>query len=253
MKSNNLKYYTSYRFRFNRNSWTFRNYSSCFSSLFYGINDNNNNGELRVFICTDDSLNKKNQNNICLLSKSSVKKYINWISEISGLKLKIYKPNKIDINNEMDTNGFYIGVKFKDNTKYEVKLIATLIRQLYEVPFNLQLKTAFLMNRLKEFKHLDFSERLCIAINSFISDDNRSVHSSYYGNHVILINNKDIKGRYNYAKKNLTNVETFYKTKDINTKTIQIYNENELCCNLEKGKINKKLRETLNYNYNLMK
>lgn len=253
MRINGFSYLTMYDFKLDHYSEYFKSISSsCFSTLFGRSDTLHNNGFFRTFIYKDDSMNKEYKDNYCLLSNYHIRKYIKWLSEISGVKLKIMNPRKSDVDNEFKGNGFFVKAIFKDNTSYEVKLIPTMIRMLYEVPFNIQLKTATLMGRLKEFKHLDFSERLCIAINSIRNYSFREVHSPYYDARVRLTNNDSIKKKY-IQSLNKNKVSDFYSHHDLYVKTLIIEDNQKIINDLENNIINEEYKKILLDNYNLIK
>lgn len=253
MRISGFSYLTMYDFKLDHYSEYFKSISSsCFSALFGRSNALHNNGFFRTFIYKDDSMNKEYKDNYCLLSDYYIRKYIKWLSEISGVELKIMNPRKSDVDNGFKGNGFFVKAIFKDNTGYEVKLIATMIRMLYEVPFNIQLKTATLMGRLKEFKHLDFSERLCITFNSIRNYSFREVHSPYFDAQVSLINNDNIKKKYSQSL-NKNRVSDFYKSHNLDVETLIIDENQKIINDLEKNIINEEYKKILLDNYNLIK
>jgi hypothetical protein len=215
MVTNCLNYTTNYYYSINSNELTFKNYI-CFAELYgktnYLLNLPDNYGKLGVKIYFSKELNSQMYDNYCLLNDEELKEYLLWIKKTTGFNLKV--SNKIQIDDHIeDLNYKILSVKYTKKYPYEIKLIAALIRNLYEFPYNVMIKSALLMKNNEEFQHLDYTQRFCISVNS-ISGYNTG-HSIFTGQGTDLYDNKSIRKRYLKAKKSERNVEYFmYKRKD---------------------------------------
>ncbi len=143
-----------------------------------------------------------------------------------------------------------VQMSFKDVYPYEMRLMLTFVRNMYESTYSLQLKTAFLMKNIKEFKNLDFHQRLSIAVNS--------IHARGYGHSNYEISMEfstieDILGRYKKIVCKARSVNNFYKRIEINFDMFKHYMDNQSCLDLIDNKISDNIMEKLIYNYNLIK
>ena len=209
MITRSLSYTTNYYYSLNSKELNFHNYA-CFSSLYKQTMtlpfDSKNYGSLGVKVYFDKELNNEMRDNYCLLDDSELQEYIKWIKETTGFNFKIC--DKIEINDGFsDFNHRILRVEFKKRYPYEIRLISALIRNIYEFPYNVMVKSAFLMNNIEEFKHLDYTQRFCIAVNSI--DGYNTGHSVFSYDGVDFYNGKSIKERYLESKGNEKNVQSF--------------------------------------------
>jgi len=213
MVINCLNYTTNYYYAINSDELVFRNYV-CFAEMYrktqYLSQTPSNFGQLGVKVYFSKELNNQMHDNYCLLNDEKLKEYLLWIKKTTGFNLKV--SNKVQINDGIeDLNYKILSVKFTKKYPYEIKLIAALIRNLYEFPYNVMIKSAFLMKNHEEFQHLDYTQRFCVAVDS-ISGYNTG-HSTFSRYGTDLYDNKSIRKRYLKAKKLERNVEYFmYKT-----------------------------------------
>jgi len=250
MNTNGLNYCTNYSYRFNSDEIENCN-ASCFNDLY---RRSKNLSKISGFIATkvffDKKLNENCKNNYCLLNDSEVKKYLEWIEFVT--EFKVEESNEFPVIDKISSAKFKIfTTKFEDKFSYEVRLIPALIRNMYEFPFNEIVKTAFLMETYAEFIDLDFTERLCVSINSTRRND--CGHSIFNGNSVFLYSNESIRFRYLDNKSKLVNVNGFLEL-DIELELAKVdYFDGE--CNLieESQELSKGFREVLISNYKSMK
>ena len=265
MITNALNYKCLYYYKLNKDELVFRK-GLCFSDLYRvtkmlpGRNINSGTIGIKVFFSKD--LNNRMINNYCLLNDLELKHYMQWIKNTTGFNLTKYNRTKIfdDIN---DDNYKILRVRFKDKYPYEIRLIAALVRNLYEFPSNVMVKSAFIMKNYKEFKNLDFTQRLCIAINSICGYN--TGHTVFCYNGTDFYNNKSIKERYEEAKSTENNVQYFMR-KINKIEFERIYSdghyhknedeEDEECSifdSLEEDYISDEYMEILQKNYKIMK
>ena len=210
MEINNLNYLATYKWKLNNNEERTITSGACFSSLYgesRGLPGNPiNSGTVSIKVYFSKEMNLDMIDNYCLLSESELTEYIEWIKKITKFNVRISKKDDIK-NNYHYTNYKIITLRFTKKMPYEIRLICALIRNLYECPFNIMVKTAFLMGNLDEFKDLDFTERLCISINSITGY--REVHSAFEGSGTNFYDNKSLRKRYLKAAKTEMNVNGF--------------------------------------------
>lgn len=253
MKLNYLSYCNKYQFRVN--DYTSLNINSvCFGDLFKKLERvNTNSGTLRIWFASDDKLNKKGWSNYCLLTEKELKFYFSWVKYVTGLDFSYKKLDKIEIEST-ECNGYVVNLKFKNKSAYLIKLFATLIRNVYEKPFNIQLKTAMLLNEYSGFKNLDFTSRLMISVASITDDDNRDVHASYYPYHSQkLIKKQKLKDRVSKRRLQDNVSGTFPDYDKKYFKKIVIENNNDIFLSLENNSISEQLLEKLKQNYKIIK
>ena len=264
MITNALNYKCLYYYKLNKDELVFRKYL-CFSDLYRvtkmlpGRNINSGTIGIKVFFSKD--LNNRMINNYCLLNDLELKHYMQWIKNTTGFNLTKYNRTKI-FDNINDDNYKILRVRFKDKYPYEIRLIAALVRNLYEFPSNVMVKSAFIMKNYKEFKNLDFTQRLCIAVNSIFGYN--TIHTVFSYGGTDFYNNKSIKARYEKAKFTENNVEYFMlKTNQIKLERTYAYghdkNNNEedeetsMFNSLEEDYISDEYMEILQKNYKIMK
>ena len=256
-----MNYHTSYAWKINKGEYSYRRNAACFASLYSDTrqisNKRKNNGCILVKIYFDKKSNVDRVDNYCLLNDVELKEYFDWINKITKFNLRISKT--IQLNDKMDEyESKVITTKFSKKTPYEIRLICALIRNLYENPYNIMIKSAFLMKSMEEFSELDFTERLCISINS-ISGYN-SGHSIFEGRGVGFYNNKSLRKRYLLAAKVENNVNGFM-LKNIQVEFDRIYcgdtesndSDDSVFSPLEKDVMPNMLRNKLIKNYELIK
>ena len=260
MVGNGLNYHTSYSWRLNDGDEKATNWV-CFSELYRDTRqldyDSKNNGRLSVKVYFDPEFNNINKDNYCLLNDIELKEYFDWIRKITKFNLRISKT--IRLNDKMEGyESKVITTKFTKKTPYEIRLISALIRNLYESPYNVMIKSAFLMKDMDEFKELDLTERMCISMSS-ISGYNTG-HSTFDSGGTGFYNNKSLRKRYLTASKIENNVNGFM-LKKTDIKFDRIYcgetesndSDESVFSPLEKDIMPNKLRNKLIKNYELIK
>ena len=260
MVNNGLNYHTIYSWSLNGSGEEMRNWV-CFSELYRCTRKIDegpvNDGRISIKVYFDPEFNAINKDNYCLLNDGELKEYFDWINKITKFNLGVSKT--IQLNDKMDKyESKVITTKFSQKTPYEIRLICALIRNLYENPYNIMIKSAFLMKSMEEFSELDFTERLCISINS-ISGYN-SGHSTFGGYGVGFYNNKSLRKRYLLAAKVENNVNGFM-LKNIQVEFDRIYcgdtesndSDDSVFSPLEKDVMPNMLRNKLIKNYELIK
>ena len=260
MVNNGLNYHTVYSWKFNNDEEQYRD-GVCFASLYskcYNLIDRaGNSGRISIKVYFDKKYNVNSNDNYCLLNDEELNEYFDWIKKITKFNLKISKTIQLNDNLDQYSNKV-ITVKFTKKTPYELKLICALVRNLYECPYNIMVKAAFLMKDLIEFKELDFTQRLCIAIDS-ISGYNTG-HSTFESGGVDLYNDKSLRKRYCKAARTERNVNGFM----LNEKNIKFNKyyygnmvdedtEENIFDTLEENYISNEFKKILIQNYKIIK
>lgn len=262
-----MNYHTSYGWLINKENYSYRKNAACFASLYADTrrmnNKRKNRGYILVKIYFDKNSNMNMIDNYCLLNEVELKKYFNWIKKITGFNLKLSDDNQIAESYER-YNYKIIKVKFARRSAYEIRLICALIRNLYECPYNIMVKSAFLMKDLDEFKYLDFSQRFSIVVNS-ISGYNTG-HSVFSYDGALYYNDKSLKERYLAATESENNVNQFmlyHKFKNIKFDKYSYYetkNQDEdeddyetIFDTLEEDYISNEFKDILIGNYKIIK
>jgi hypothetical protein len=106
------------------------------------------------------------------------------------------------------------------------------------------------MKNIKEFKKLDFHQRLSIAVNSI--EASGYGHSNYMGN-IGFCNEKEIVDKYDKIVCKTKCVNEFYEAIDVNFSKFSLYENSESFAKLIEDTICDSLIEKLIYNYNLIK
>jgi hypothetical protein len=173
-------------------------------------------GNVNIFVnkSLDFIVNKQNDN-YCILDKNELNYYLRFLNKFNDNMVV----KKVKAKSHISNDNFTIELLFKNVRPYEIRLMMALVRNMYEVSYSLQTKLAFLMKNLKEFKKLDFSERLCLSINS-ISVRGYG-HSIYGANNVKLINNNDLIERYKIIVPFETEVNNFLQDDSKNYEIIR--------------------------------
>lgn len=257
MVTNGLNYTTNYYHSLNDSPLEFNNWV-CFSSLYNKTSRMpsypNVKGNIGIKVYFSKELNKLYYDNYCLLNEDELSEYIEWIKKITKFNIKI--SDKIQITDKIDNYDHKIlTVKFTKKYPYETRLICASIRSLYECPYNLMIKTAFLMKSHEEFSNLDFTERFCIAINS-ISGYN-TTHSIFYYYGVDLYNDKSLRKGYCQKIGRELNVQNFMLKDSENENYSRIYyskdSNNNIFNNIENNKIIDNFKKVLITNYKITK
>lgn len=246
MNTNYLNYYNYYKYKINLDDKFQNGEYICFSQVYPKLYKFNNNGVIYLFVNQDKTLNEQSVDNYCILSSKEINQYIKWLNEMTGIDIK----KVAAIKGHKGEKGFSVRITMNNNYAFEIRLLLALIRNMYEWTFNVQLKTAFLMEGLDEFKHLDLSERICIANNSI--HDSNSNHSTHQYSNCVMINNEKFIEQYNNKKSVKFNVHDFYNYKG-KFKTEDWNEIRETSNKAESGVISDLLKETLINNYELMK
>lgn len=255
MKFNYLSYYNKYKYKINdRDDFGDYDEASCFSSLFNCCDGNDNNsGELKIWMCSDKTLNNSLKSNFVILNEKELKFYFNWVRFISGFKFRVIK--KTFTTGNKIVSGYMISSKFKNKSGYEVKTFATLIRNAYEAPFNVQVKVALNLNNVKELKSLDFTQKMILAMNSIQGTDNREVHAIYNPcRECKLTKRSELKKRFILNNKTrqryVSNLLLIHN--ETAPKKLTLINDGTFD-NIENGVINKELCDLLIDNYKKQK
>lgn len=209
MVINALNYNTVYKYSFNNLLDLFVN-DVCFSSLYRASrnlsNSKVNSGILHIKVFFSKELNDNYVDNYCLLNEIELQEYLNWIKKITKFNIKISKKDEFtDRTDELKYK--ILSIKFTKRMPYEIKLICALVRNLYECPYNIMVKTAFLLKNHEEYANLDFTERLCITINSIAGYN--TGHSTFSDDGVDWYNDKSLRNRYCKAARTEMNVNGF--------------------------------------------
>ena len=260
MVNNGLNYHTVYSWSLNGSVEKIKDWV-CFSELYRGTRKINggptNSGKISIKVYFDPKFNAINKDNYCLLNDRELKEYFDWINKITKFNLRISKT--IQLNDGMSRyESRVITTKFSKKTPYKIRLICALIRNLYENPYNIMIKSAFLMKSMEDFSKLDFTERLCISINSIYGYN--TGHSIFESSGVEFYNNKSLRKRYLLAAKVENNVNGFMP-KNIQVEFDRIYygdtesedSDDSIFSPLEKDIMPNKLRNKLIKNYELIK
>ena len=264
MEINSLNYLATYKWRLNHNEERIRYDAVCFSSLYYEcrnlINNSVNSGVISVKVYFSREMNRNMVDNYCLLNDVELMEYIEWIKKITKFNIRISKGTDIK-NNYNDTNYKIITVKFTKKMPYEIKLICALIRNIYECPYNIMVKTAFLLKSNVIFENMDFTERFCMAINSIAGYN--TGHSSFSYDGVDMYNDKSLRKRYLKAARTENNVNGFM-LKSNQIKLNRFYfdshdrdddsdDEENMFDSLEEDVISEEFMEVITRNYKIMK
>ena len=251
MITNGLNYATHHFYKISREPLEFIN-DVCFSQMYRRSSKLNPSkkisAKLGVKVFFDKELNNKFVDNYCLLNEREVSEYLNWVKYITGISIK---ESKTLISDSIESTDFKVyEVNIRNRYPYELRTIAGLIRNMYEMPFNIMVKIAFLMKFHDEFKTLDFTERLSVAINSI--HGYREVHAMFSQKGVLFLNNKQFKARYAEYKGKLMNVCEFFNNK-VTTPEVRIkytdYDETGFWDCLEKDIISDEIKKILVINY----
>ena len=264
MEINSLNYLATYKWKLNNNEEEVRYDSVCFASLYnQSRNLSNipvNSGVISIKVYFSREMNRNMVDNYCLLNDVELMEYIEWIKKITKFNIRISKGADIK-NNYNDTNYKIITVKFTKKMPYEIRLICALIRNLYECPYNIMVKTAFLLKNDAVFENMDFTERFCIGINSI--SGYRTVHSTFYDDGVDMYTNKSLRKRYLKAAKTEMNVNGFMLKLDgvklnrfhFNSHEINNNDDDEgnIFDSLEENIISEEFMDVITKNYKIIK
>ena len=258
MVINCLNYKCLYYYKFNKEEIVFQDWV-CFSNMYgktRGMTIRNiNSGKIGIKVYFSKDLNIKMIDNYCLLNDNELKEYFNWIRKITGFSIK--ESNKIKITDKLeDSNYKTFVIKFRNRYPYEIRLIAALIRSIHECPYNIMVKIACLMKNYEEFNNLDFTQRFCIAINTFCGyNDN---HSIFNRTEVEFLNDKLLRKTSFQNRGIFTNVNSFIGAsynKLVNRiyYKLEQYEDSPFFNDLENDLINDELKLILIDNYKIMK
>ena len=264
MEINNLNYLATYKWKLNNNEERTITSGVCFSSL-YGESRRMpdtpiNSGTISIKVYFSKEMNEGMVDNYCLLNESELAEYIKWIKKITKFNIRISQKDDIK-NNYHDTKYKIITLRFTKKMQYEIRLICALIRNLYECPYNIMVKTAFLLKNDAVFKNMDFTERFCIGINS-ISGYNTG-HSTFYVSGVDIYTDKSLRKRYLKAAKTEMNVNGFMLKSDgvklnrfhFNSHEINDIDDDEenIFDSLEEDIISEEFMDVITENYKIIK
>ena len=247
MKTNYLSYYTYYKYKVNNVLSNSPDYTSCFSDIYRSLKDINN-GEIKIFINKDPKLNSNGIDNYCLLTMDEVSEYINWLNIVTGINLFISTDADDVLTRSRNSDSyFFVNILLNNNTKFEVKFILALIRDMYEYSFNIQIKTAFLMKSVEELSLLDLSERICLSKNCIPMLNNN--HSTYIDPIKLTTTSKFIY-RYNEIKDSTGYIQNFYHKNGETSTNLRLENISD---NVESGKLTEDIISNLIKKYNEFK
>ena len=263
MVINALNYKTVYSWSIN-NSEEHTISGVCFAGLYSDVARNlshtkTNFGKINIKVYFSRYRNQDAEDNYCLLNDIELKEYIEWIKKITKFNIKISKKIKI-VDYCDDLNYKMLSIKFTKRMPYEIKLICALVRNLYECPYNIMVKTAFLLKNHEEYANLDFTERFCIAINSITGYN--TGHSTFQYEGVDWYNDKSLRNRYCKAARTEMNVNGFMlKNNRLNydRNYFDSHDRNDedddstIFDSLEEDYISNKYMEILQKNYKIMK
>lgn len=227
--------------------------SICFGTIFSKLENHEENynsklsGTITLFVNKDPEFAKSNRrDNYCILTRNEINYYLRFLNKFSeNIKIK-----KVDYHKELSNDNFGIKMSFKDVYPYEMRLMLTFVRNMYESTYSLQLKTALLMKDVKEFRHLDFHQRLSVAVNSIQA---RGYGHSNYEHSMEFSTLEDILNRYKKIVCKATSVNSFYKRINLDFERLNYYENNQLFLDLIDNRISTNIMEILIYNYNLIK
>ena len=262
MEINSLNYLATYKWKLNNRIERTIIDGVCFSSLYGESREMPdtpiNSGTISIKVYFSKEMNEGMVDNYCLLNESELAEYIEWIKKITKFNIRISKKDDIK-NNHHDTKYKIITLRFTKKTPYEIRLICALIRNLYECPYNIMVKTAFLLKNDAVFKNMDFTERFCIGINSI--SGYRTVHSIFYDDGVDMYNDKSLRKRYLKTAKTEMNVNGFMlKLNKVKLSRLRFdnYEENDndeenIFDSLERDIISEKFMDVITKNYKIIK
>ena len=162
MITNCLNYKCLYYYKFKEEPIEIENWV-CFSKMYRKTQAmpirNVNSGKIGIKVYFSEELNKEMVDNYCLLDDNELKEYFDWVKKVTGFVVR--ESNEINIPFGPESNNFKVfEVNFRNRYPYEIRLIAALIRNIYECPYNMMAKIACLMKHHEEFYDLDFTQRL---------------------------------------------------------------------------------------------
>ena len=179
-----LNYHTEYGFEISDRKMEMSSNEVCFSRIYGYLNNQEaqeHSGNIKIAINKDaKSYLRLNKDNNCFLTRNEINYYLRFLNRLTDTT----KYLKIKLSMKNSNDSFGIKIKLNNASTYESRVAPALVRMMYEFPFCVQLKTAFAIKNIKEFKHLDFGERLCLSLNSI--NLNRDVHSIYDYNAKIM-------------------------------------------------------------------
>ena len=216
----------------------------CFSGLYNEASRGHDfNGHIKIKVCLTNKDNAKRLDNYCLITKDQVKEYLGLLTHMTmgywTFLCEDYDEDYILIT--CTTN--------KDVNFYQIRLIPAMVRVLFENNYNYVIKLAFLMGKEIDFMDLDLAQRFTLALNCFTNDNpGHSVHySGYSEGSTDIFDNDSLQSRFDHAVSDFMNVSQFISCQRNGELPEQISPESEddVMQDLEKNKINKKLKKTL--------
>ena len=96
------------------------------------------------------------ESNVCVLTKDEIMFFVDQIKELYKVNIEIFFHEKHQTRNKLSKYPFFV-ISYKSSYNLFInKVVLTLLRYMFEEPYNLVLKTVFLMADDDSFKDNDF-------------------------------------------------------------------------------------------------
>ncbi len=119
------------------------------------------------------------ESNVCVLTKDEIVFFVDQIKELYKVDIEIFFHEKHETRNKLSKYPFFvISYKSSDNLFID-KVVLTLLRYMFEEPYNLILKTVFLMADDDSFKDNDFWFNFETAIGCCYGGNGHGFVSTY--------------------------------------------------------------------------
>jgi len=119
------------------------------------------------------------ESNVCVLTKDEIVFFVDQIKELYKVDIEIFFHEKHETRNKLSKYPFFvISYKSSDNIFID-KVVLTLLRYMFEEPYNLILKTVFLMADDNSFKDNDFWFNFETAIGCCYGGNGHGFFSTY--------------------------------------------------------------------------
>lgn len=110
---------------------------------------------MKVFANSEYAIKSQNSN-VCVLTKDEIMFFVDQIKELYKVNIEIYFHEKHNKKQEFSKYPFFV-ISYKSSGNIFInKVVLTLLRYMFEEPYNLILKTVFLMADDDSFKNNDF-------------------------------------------------------------------------------------------------
>ena len=135
--------------------------------------------EDKDYSCGLKFLNLYEESNVCVLTKDEIVFFVDQIKELYKVDIDVFFHEKHKSRNKFSKYPFFvISYKSSDNLFID-KVVLTLLRYMFEEPYNLILKTVFLMADDDSFKDNDFWFNFETAIGCCYGDGGHGFISTY--------------------------------------------------------------------------